>query len=491
MTKGKAMTLEQLIASLRQARDAKITASRSARGKLTELRARIDTTTPPTEDELRAAVDERDAADREVDALSARIDELVEDAKRQSVLDGMQSQLSDTLPAQRGVPYDRAARIGAEARTYSPGTDRTGRQFIRDVQAVFAPGGALASGSVDRLRRHMDEEAVERASYFDRDRIGAIDAAAERAVGTTAFAGLTVPQYLVDLVAPLARAGRPFADAINRHDLPAEGMTLELSRITTGTDVDTQSTQNSAVAEQNLDDTVLSVAVLTNAGQQTMSLQAQRRGTGTEDVTIQDLVRAYHSRLDRRLIQEATIGLSAVATSVAYTDATPTVAEAFPKLVESVAGVEGAMLDMASGENLAVMHSRRWYWLQQGLSASQPLISQPGVMAQMLGANYGETYGRGVRGVLPNGTAVIVDNNVATNLGAGTNEDEIYTVDRNECHLWEDPQAPLFIRAEQTAAASLGVLLVVYGFFGFTHSRYAHSRKVAGTGLITPSYTGV
>lgn len=485
------MTLEQLIASVRQSRDAKITASRSARGKLTELRARIDGPNPPAEDELRAAVEERDNADREVDALSARIDEMVEDAKRQQVLDGLQSQVSDTVPALRGVPYDRAARVGAEARTYSPGTDRTGRQFVRDVQAVFAPGGALAAGSVDRLRRHMDEEAVERAAYFDRDRIGAIDAAAERAVGTGAFAGLTVPQYLVDLVAPLARAGRPFADAINRHDLPAEGMTLELSRITTGTDVDNQATQNAAVTEQNLDDMQLTVNVLTNAGQQTMSLQASRRGTGTEDVTIQDLVRAYHSRLDRRVLTEATIGLSAVSTAVTYTDATPTVGETYPKIIESVAGVEAAMLDMASGENLAVMHSRRWYWLQNGLSSTWPLISQPGQMAQTLGSNFGETYGRGVRGVLPNGTAVIVDNNVPTNLGAGTNEDEIYTVDRNECHLWEDPQAPLFIRAEQTPAASLGVLLVVYGFFAFTHSRYAHARKVSGTGLITPVFAGV
>ena len=486
------MTLEQLIASLRKQRDEKIKAERDAQAKLTELRARVDTTNPPTEDDIRAAGKARDDAREQVDALTERVAELDADLERQRAIDGLQSTPASDLPAQRGVPYDRAARVGAEERTYNRGNDRNGRQFVRDVQAVFSPGGALATASVDRLTRHMQEEQVERAAYFaDRERMASLDAASERAVGTAAFAGLTVPQYLTDLYAPLARAARPFADAINKHDLPPDGMTLTLSQITTGTDVGSQATENSAVTEQNIDDTALVVSVLTNAGQQTMSLQASRRGTGTEDITVSDLIRAYHARLDRRLVQEAVIGLSAVATSVAYTDATPTVSETYPKITEAISGVEGAMLDMASGENLAVMHSRRWYWLQQGLSTSWPLIAQPGAMAQMLGENYGEVYGRGVRGVLPNGTAVIVDNNIATNLGAGTNEDEIYTVDRMECHLWEDPQAPLFIRAEQAAAASLGVLLVVYGFFGFTHTRYAQARKVNGTGLITPTFAGV
>jgi hypothetical protein len=34
----------------------------------------------------------------------------------------------------------------------------------------------------------------------------------------------------------------------------------------------------------------------------------------------------------------------------------------------------------------------------------------------------------------------------------------------------------VFIRAEQPAAASLGVLLVVYGYFAYTFARYANSR---------------
>jgi hypothetical protein len=91
--------------------------------------------------------------------------------------------------------------------------------------------------------------------------------------------------------------------------------------------------------------------------------------------------------------------------------------------------------------------------------------------------------------VLPCGLEVIVDNNIATNLGAGTNEDELYVVPASECHLWEDPNAPFFIRAEQPAAGSLGVLLVAYSYFAYTFGRYSNGmQKVNGTGNITPQF---
>jgi hypothetical protein len=166
------------------------------------------------------------------------------------------------------------------------------------------------------------------------------------------------------------------------------------------------------------------------------------------------------------------------------------VAEAYPKIIEGLSKVEAALMDVASGNNLAVMHSRRWYWMQNALAAVWPIMAQPGLVTQVLGENYAASYGKGVRGLLPNNTPVIVDNNIATNLGAGTNEDEIYLGDKDEFHLWEDPNAPLFIRADQPLAGNLQVILVVYSYFAYTHARYAHSQKIGGTGLITPAFTG-
>lgn len=183
--------------------------------------------------------------------------------------------------------YDNVARVTREERTYSSESDARGVSFIHDVVA-------RTFGDMDasqRLARHQQEERVERGSGLE-----------SRAVGTSALGALVVPQYLTDLVAPLARAGRPLADITNRMALPAEGMTVEIPRITTGTSAAVQATQNSSVSETNLDETTLSVPVVTIAGQQTISVQALSRGRGTEQVILRDLVSAYNTALDAQLI---------------------------------------------------------------------------------------------------------------------------------------------------------------------------------------------
>ncbi|WP_411132708.1 phage major capsid protein [Streptomyces sp. 030-HV] len=461
------MTLEQLIAQARTALDTAIATRRQEQDALVALRSEDNL----TEDAVREQVARRDAADAEVTHRQEALAELEREQAREEEVAALQARTVSA--ATRAPAYDQVARVGAEERTYRPDTDRRGARFEADVAAAFLGDYEARS----RIERHMAEERTERGDQL-------------RAVGTGAFAGLVVPQYLTDMYAPAAQANRPFADAMRHHDLPAKGMQVNISRVTTGASVDNQATENTEVANQDMDDTNLAIPVQTAAGQQTISRQAVERGAGVESVVLDDLFRRYNTNLDNKVLNQATTGLSAVANTITYTSATPTATELYPKVIEGLSNVEAAMLDMASGDNLAVMNSRRWYWLQNALSDKHPMLSQPGVIGQFIGANYATAYGRGVRGVLPNGTPVIVDNNVATNLGAGTNEDEIYLVDRQECHLWEDPDAPMYIRAEQAKASSLGVLLVVYGYFAYTHQRYAHAQKISGTGLVTPAFTG-
>ncbi|HKN42580.1 MAG TPA: hypothetical protein VJW23_01555, partial [Propionibacteriaceae bacterium] len=196
------------------------------------------------------------------------------------------------------------------------------------------------------------------------------------------------------------------------------------------------------------------------------------------------------SKLDDTLINQATTGLTNVAgTSGTYTDASPTGAEAYAKIIAAASGSEAVMLGLGKPTH-AVMHSRRWYWLSAALSSTWPLINSQGIPPQAAGvANPSSAYQDGVRGTLPLGLSVVVDNNIGTTLGAGT-EDEIYVVPATECHLWEDLNSePIFIRAEQTSAATLGVLLVAYQYFAYTFARYSGgTQKVAGTGLIAPVF---
>jgi hypothetical protein len=49
----------------------------------------------------------------------------------------------------------------------------------------------------------------------------------------------------------------------------------------------------------------------------------------------------------------------------------------------------------------------------------------------------------------------------------------------------------VFIRAEQPAAASLGILFVLYGYFAYTFGRYpGMQQKITGTGLTPPLFDG-
>src|SRR5206468_8030987 len=122
--------------------------------------------------------------------------------------------------------------------------DPFGKGFLMDVSRQFLYQDVEAS---HRLAQHMREERVERAEYM------------QRAVGTGAFAGLTVPQYLTDMYAPATANLRPFADACNRHPLPADGMSVNISRITTATGAALQASENTAVQNTDMDDTLLTV----------------------------------------------------------------------------------------------------------------------------------------------------------------------------------------------------------------------------------------
>lgn len=63
--------------------------------------------------------------------------------------------------------------------------------------------------------------------------------------------------------------------------------------------------------------------------------------------------------LDSTLLNQASTGLTNVASVTAYTDGAPTVAELWPKIQGAASTVEGALLNMWYAAH-AVMHSRRW-----------------------------------------------------------------------------------------------------------------------------------
>lgn len=421
-------------------------------------------------------------------APQARVDELaqqLEDAEAElertegNLRDAASRELHPRQPVPAsGLPASARGELRSEL-TYRPDTPAT--SFFRDAW-VARENGDLAAR--ERLERNSREQAAELRGRFGE--------AGFRDIGSGAVAGLVVPQYLVDQFVPLARAGFPLFEHLRRLPLPAEGLTVNISRLTTGTAVAAQATENTAVQETDADDTLLTVNVRTYAGMQDVSRQAIERGSNVDQVIFGDLVRAYFTKVsDGVLNADGTngthLGIRSTGSiiSVAYTDASPTVPELWPKLQSAIAQVNSNIYAPAS---VILMTPTRWAWLNAALdSSNRPLV----VPDSAVGANpfaVGNAAGYGTPVGSISGLPVITDANIPTNLGAGTNEDAILVLGASELFYWgEGDGMPRQLKFEQ-ANAPQSIRLAVWGYSAFTAGRYpAASAVVGGTGLVGPS----
>jgi hypothetical protein len=415
------------------------------------------------------------AANRRLEARLARAREVEsEERQNESRLDAVTrfSNGSDTRSDRRTATLS----VTRNERTYRPDTDPHGVTFLRDVANNFLFQDPI---SAERLQNHAREERVERPQYHER---------VAGDVNSVNWSGLVVPNYLVNLVAPQISNLRPFADeCCVKHPLPPSGMSVNFSKVTTGSSVALQATELSTVSGTSMDDTLGTANVQTAAGFLNVSRQAIERGTGIEQQSFLDLSRKYAVALDSTLITQASTGLDNVAQTVTYTDASPTPALMWPFIAQANSKLEQALVGVAYPTHV-IMHSRRFNWFASYVSTNWPFISNSAVPAQQGGMQLTTAYGDGVRAILSNGLKVIVDNNVPTNQGVGTNQDVVYVVAANETmHLFEDPNAPVYVRAEQPNATTLGVLLVLYGYFAYA-TRYANpASKIVGTGTVAPA----
>ena len=277
------MTLEQLIARLREQINARISAYNEHTRALNELRG----ADAPDQAAIDAAATARAAVEAEINAQKERLNTLEEELRHDQAIQALQSQVTP-LRQEAGDGTSREQGVGVqvrEARTYS--AENAGvRSFFAD--AFRAEHGSDFQARA-RLERHMVEVRTE----------GELTA---RAQTTGGAAGLVVPQYLVDMVAPIVRAGRPIANTVMGLSLPAEGMSIIIPRGTTGASVASQATENTSVSNTDEAWTNLTVPIVTIAGQQDVSRQLLERGAGIDALVYADLAQAYMTELDRQVV---------------------------------------------------------------------------------------------------------------------------------------------------------------------------------------------
>lgn len=345
------------------------------------------------------------------------------------------------------------------------------RVEVRKEESIYRPDGQV-SFFRDVIHAHSgDSEARER---LHRHSVEMRDVTA-----ASGGAGYIPPVYLSEFAAPKVRAGGPLLAQLPKAPLPDAGMTISVPRVTTGTSVAVQ-TENGSVSETDFVSSQLSTSVRTIAGQSDISIQFFERSFPGADVVISDdLARAYTTEFDRQLINGASAssehtGLLNVSSigSVTFTSSTPTAGDYLSPIYKAISTVTAAYFEAPTH---IVMHPRRAAFLAAGQSTSTPIFQQGGLLMAS-----GEQ-DAGVVGTIA-GLPVVVDANVPTTLGSGTDEDAILVVNANALRVMEG--TPRFKVHESVGSGTLTVRLSYYGYSAFLSGRYPEAIcKITGTGL--------
>ncbi len=440
------------------------------------------------------------AKDGDIEAMQVRIAELEEVEKRGQTVAELAAKYGgeQRAPGQRGV--------GGGVVTYEPMTYRkTGdHSYFQDLARVQFGNDTEAR---DRLLRHAKELDVElparerRREEAARREVRTIDGVSERAHEsvferrvnpnrTDGQGGYFVPPlWLVDEYIDLPRFGRVVANSVRNLTLPAGTDSVNLPKILTGTRTGVQTADAAAVTSQDLTDDFVSAPVRTIAGQQDVAMQLIDQSPITfDEVLFADLIADYNQQTDVQVISGTgangqvtgilnTSGINAVT----YTDADPTLPEMYVPLVQSASRVATARKMPATAVFLL---PSLWYWATSELDTSKrPLITvENGQPFNPAALQTGEA-SEGPVGRFAYGLPALMDGNIPSNLGAGTNETRVLTMRTSDLYLWEGAMRTRVLM--EVLSGTLQVRFQVYGYVAFMANRRPSSISVmSGTGVI-------
>ncbi len=435
--------------------------------QLQTLRAQLESgDVSVTAESVDAIVAARSAVDEQLEVVRARLAELNDEKVRDDA--------AAELARQFGAPAHRSpVTVTSEPEPYR----RNGAtSYFRDLWFANQHG---RRDSIERLVRN--------------DRI-VTDKLNERGLTTTDGAGgeFVPPLWMVDEYEKLARAGRVCADRVRKIPLPGGTDSISLPKVSTGTSVAAQGTQNTAVSDTDMASTSTTAAVETLAGKQVVALQlVEQSPINIDEVVLGDLAAAHAVEVDKFVLAANSTNKKGVLNAtginaITFTSGSPTFPLIWPKIIDS-------QLQVNQGRLLAAqevwMNPRRWAWFQALLdSSNRPYVSDSLASAIPLAAQTNGSVAEGFAGTI-RGLAlpVFIDANIPTNLGGGTNEDRIITIRPADVTLFESG-----VKAQsfgETKADQLSVVFRLYSYCAVMAERAPKAISViSGTGLATPTF---
>ncbi|GAA4147096.1 phage major capsid protein [Leifsonia shinshuensis] len=347
------------------------------------------------------------------------------------------------------------------------------------------------SAARERLDRHRKEVTESIRGFSD------TKAKEVRAISTTGGAGgeFVPPLWLIDDYIEALRPARATADALTNLPMPAGTDVINVPKVVTGTATAIQANQNTGVQQTDISTGTVSAQVITIAGGQTVAQQLfdQSPIAGHMDrVILQDLMADYARQVGSLVLNGSGTGgqpsglITAAGTVQTYTDASPAFMGAGKIYAQIGKAVQTVQTSRFAAASAIVMHPRRWAWAAVQVDASNRAVILPDANGPLNAS--GVQVNGNAQGVVGKmfGLPVIVDPNIPTNVGTGTNQDVILVLKADDSWLYEGT-----IRAEvfqQTYANQLSLFARVYNYMALAHRLPQSIVTITGTGLVAPTF---
>jgi hypothetical protein len=342
-----------------------------------------------------------------------------------------------------------------------------------EERAQLTQGRELGDPSRPSTDNELAEarERLQAVRQFDRYEL---DRLAQRDLTSTGFVPANgAPMFLAEMFAAAARARAGLAAALPQQPLPQAGDHIETPRLLTGSAVAVVPSENAVVQETDPTSALASSNKALISGQVDVSRQLlEFSRPGIDEVLALDLGNDTGLKIDQQLIAGSnstgqTLGLASVPAinTVTYTSGTPTAAALISKIwsaFQAVADSGGGPSQPGPDNYLVVVAPRR---------------------AAALGADQGQTSATPVLPGLPG--QLVVTSGIRQNLGAGTNEDEVYVIARAE--VFVSLGRPVFAVYEQVGSSTQTVRLQSRSYCAAMFARQPKAIcRISGTGLTPP-----
>jgi len=271
------------------------------------------------------------------------------------------------------------------------------------------------------------------------------------------------------------------------------GISIDIPAVSTGASAAAQ-VDAASVSETDPVTTTNSSPVASIVGQVDMSRTLfERSAPHVDSMVSYELLNAHNITLDTQVLSGTGLnsqmtGLAAVSGSIAvtYTDASPTVAELYPKLADAKQQVH---TNTKATAKAIVVHPRRLGFLEAAVdSTGRPLFIPYAMAAQnSIGQvssslqNVAEPVGRLI------GLDVYVDPNITIVAGAGTNEDKILILNTSDIWLFRSIPTIRPLMTEVLSGTDQ-VRMQVQSYAALMTRRAKSIAIIGGTGLVTPTF---